>query len=1191
MSGIYMVSAQKPTSVTHSVLGRVTSETDLNLIICKSTLVEVYKVTPEGLVFVKQIGIWGVVENLNIIRLQNEMKDCILITTSKYDIMVLSFDYDQDGFCEVITKLHGNFKDTVPRNSSQNIITIVDTTKSTSIIAIKCYDGILKVIPVSVSDSKPLNVSTIRMEDLNVIDMVFLPGQECSTIGILIKNPCNKLHFKVYELEGNNSYNVKDLNNLIWHKDINDNQAFIIPVPEPNDGVIVIGTQSILYCNKNDACLQKSPFFLKLGEINNFCMIDPNGQRFLLSNTIGNLYLMILVYEKTDFDVKVVDIKFETLGQTVIADNITYIDNGVIFIGSKLGDSQLIKLTEYPAENGSYVQTLETYTNLGPILDMLIVDIEKQGQGQLITCSGGHKNGSLRIIRNGIGIHESANVDLPGIKAMWPMQVFSDEYDDHIVLSFFGYTKIFSMIDEEFEDVELDGFDLTTQTLHIANMIHNQIVQITTSSLRLIKKDSATKNTQLIKEWKLPDDEFISVATSNHTECLFACRNQLNYFVIGNGEFEITTSAALEHEIACLDLSPQNGTDRSEFCAVGLWSDISARLLVLPTLEQICYEKLKGDIIPRSILIETLEQINYLFVSLGDGSVISYVIRNVSESGQLGLELSESRKVVLGTQPTILKKFHSEKPIPTNNIFACSDRPSVISTTNQKLVYSSVNLKQVEYMCQLNAKDYPNSLALLSSGTLRIGTIDSIQKLHIRTVHLNETARRISYQAETQTFGIITFRMDMLDNDGALMPLTPSASTQCSNQHLSKSQGLIPNTEINNLVKSQAGPSTSKSSMSKDLNTSCSKMEISNQSDFCIVNSFLILDQNTFEVMHSVQFQTNEYAISIISMSFEDDPNSTYFVIGCCNVNEDDPEPKIGRIVVFKYAEGKLVQICEKEIKGAPYCMQSFNGKLLVSVSNSLKLFELNDNQLTQVASYSDNIFIILLKCKNDFILIGDLTKSCAILTYRADGKYFELVARDFQPAWLSSLEMIDDDNFLLCDCFQNIITLKKDSGQSNEEDRKSLKYHGCIHLGEQINVFKHGSLGMQQQQNEILTNHFNGSILGGTVNGSVILFVGISNTMYKILNELQLRLSKFVTTAGRIKYSKWRDFESDRRIEQSKFIIDGDLIESFLELNSTDAGTVVKDFKIDDSNIGHSGEEFSLSYFNKLVEELSRLH
>ncbi len=71
------------------------------------------------------------------------------------------------------------------------------------------------------------------------------------------------------------------------------------------------------------------------------------------------------------------------------------------------------------------------------------------------------------------------------------------------------------------------------------------------------------------------------------------------------------------------------------------------------------------------------------------------------------------------------------------------------------------------------------------------------------------------------------------------------------------------------------------------------------------------------------------------------------------------------------------------------------------------------------------------------------------------------------------------------------------------------------MHLGEQLNVLRHGSLGMQQQQNELFANHFNESILGGTVNGSIILLVSISSTMFKILNELQIRLAKYLTTAG----------------------------------------------------------------------------
>lgn len=67
---------------------------------------------------------------------------------------------------------------------------------------------------------------------------------------------------------------------------------------------------------------------------------------------------------------------------------------------------QLIKLNLQPDSKGSYVEVLERYVNLGPIVDFSVVDLERQGQGQVVTCSGAYKDGSLRIVRNGIGINE-----------------------------------------------------------------------------------------------------------------------------------------------------------------------------------------------------------------------------------------------------------------------------------------------------------------------------------------------------------------------------------------------------------------------------------------------------------------------------------------------------------------------------------------------------------------------------------------------------------------------------------------------------------------------------------------------------------------------------------------------------------------------------------------------------------------
>jgi DNA damage-binding protein 1 len=111
----------------------------------------------------------------------------------------------------------------------------------------------------------------------------------------------------------------------------------------------------------------------------------------------------------------------------------------------------------------------------------------------------------LRIIRNGIGIHESANVELPGIKAMWPLKIFSEDFDDHIVLAFYGYTKLslasiflyyfrfnqilyrlFSIVEEEFEDIELNAFDLNTQTLHCSNVLYDQIIQVRTKRKNML---------------------------------------------------------------------------------------------------------------------------------------------------------------------------------------------------------------------------------------------------------------------------------------------------------------------------------------------------------------------------------------------------------------------------------------------------------------------------------------------------------------------------------------------------------------------------------------------------------------------------------------------------------------------------------------------------------------------------------
>lgn len=81
----------------------------------------------------------------------------------------------------------------------------------------------------------------------------------------------------------------------------------------------------------------------------------------------------------------------ELLGETSIPECVVYLDNGVVFIGSRFGDSQLVRLRSEPCPDGSYISLMDTYVNLAPIRDMVVINAD--GQQQVITCSGAFKVG------------------------------------------------------------------------------------------------------------------------------------------------------------------------------------------------------------------------------------------------------------------------------------------------------------------------------------------------------------------------------------------------------------------------------------------------------------------------------------------------------------------------------------------------------------------------------------------------------------------------------------------------------------------------------------------------------------------------------------------------------------------------------------------------------------------------------
>ena len=118
--------------------------------------------------------------------------------------------------------------------------------------------------------------------------------------------------------------------------------------------------------------------------------------------------------------------------------------------------------------------------------------------------------------------------------------------------------------------------------------------------------------------------------------------------------------------------------------------------------------------------------------------------------------LTEKKKVTLGTQPTVLRKFKTRS---TTNVFACSDRPTVIYSSTQKLVFSNVNLREVKHMCPLNAEAYPDSLAL-ATGEIFLNfskcTVWKFQDFSV-TQFLREINYREFRSSKIATLGALNF--------------------------------------------------------------------------------------------------------------------------------------------------------------------------------------------------------------------------------------------------------------------------------------------------------------------------------------------------------------------------------------------------------------------------------------------------
>jgi DNA damage-binding protein 1 len=84
-----------------------------------------------------------------------------------------------------------------------------------------------------------------------------------------------------------------------------------------------------------------------------------------------------------------------------------------------------------------------------------------------------------------------------------------------------------------------------------------------------------------------------------------------------------------------------------------------------------------------------------------------------------------------------------------------------------------------------------------------------------------------------------------------------------------------------------------------------------------------------------------------------------------------------------------------------------------------------------------------------------------------------------------------------------------------------------------------------------------------GAISGYIGLVLQLSPSLYQLLMSLQLSLAEYVPSVGKIDHSTWRSFESDERSDVSRGFIDGDLIETYLDLPKPIQYELIKDLHV----------------------------
>ena len=737
----------------------------------KANRLEIYEQNAEGLTLLHTKTVYGYITILDKLRPAASSTDHLFVGTDRYQYFTCSWDSETRQLRT--EQSYVDLADKVLRSSQEVDRCHVDPTGR--FMTLEVYDGVVSVVPFvqppstskkTKKDSHAPKVGTlgepvqVRVEELLTRSSAFMEADPSSKenpkLAILwednLENPQLVLRELKYRSGPEQASAELDRAAELKGDALDKGVSHLIPVSMPYAGFLILGDHAIRYVDRN---ISPNVITQPLEDDSTIwtCWTKIDETRWLLADDYGKLFFLMIETSFSD----VISWRLDFVGQASKASCLVYLDEGYVFVGSHSGDSQVVHIE---AEG---VRIVQSFANIAPILDFTIMDLGRgaeggaapefsSGQARIVAASGAWQDGSIRSVRSGVGLEEIGTIgEIEHITDLWALSSTGQgDFQDTLLVSFVNESRVFKF-DEEASVEEVDDFhhlELSQPTLFAANFPDRKLVQVYETGVKIMDLESS----MLTLEWKPPDFAAkISAAGANSVHLLVVeGGHTLHVFHAATNDAKATISKTFQTDSQISSVTVPD--TQSSVCIVSFWQTASVAVLDLHSLDVLQTQSLgtPGADIPRSLLVVNVlpGALPTLLVAMADGTVASYSYDPAKNT------LSSTGSILLGTEPVFFKQLPKENRSNLSNVFASCEQPSLIYSSEGRIIYSAVNADSASRVCSFNSEAYPDAIAIATPSELKLAVIGKERTTQLQTLHIGETVRCLTYEPKAQVFAV-----------------------------------------------------------------------------------------------------------------------------------------------------------------------------------------------------------------------------------------------------------------------------------------------------------------------------------------------------------------------------------------------------------------------------------------------------